>query len=380
MGQNPSGGSKGVWINLPADARQYAPSGICPEACAPADQGTAEEHECKWKSVPSPRYRSKPIPLVVGVIGLLLFAPQARATPEAPVLLAQGAGDLLELGKDALGLGGTTPEGSERTGISGGVPFLVRFEGSVGGLEPGAPVRVQGMRMGAVRDVRVRFDAFARKLVIPVVIELDPQPFSEGEQGGDPAAKVQEAMRILVQDGLRAKIAAVNLIPGQLGVVLETDPDAALAELGQSEDGMAVIPSVDVSEQMVGPGLERLTARLAELPLEDVTRELQGLLAAARQRAADPALSQLLSNLAASSESWPSASEQVAPTLGAVRDLAARAATVMAETRSLLDQSTGLPDELRNVMDELEEAARSLRALADLIERDPQAFLRGKGS
>ena len=99
----------------------------------------------------------------------------------APVQLAQGAADVLELGKSALGLGETTPEDSEQTGIANGVPFLVHFRETVRSLEAGAPVLVRGMRMGAVRDVKVTFDPVTASFDIPVVIELDPLPSSRGE-------------------------------------------------------------------------------------------------------------------------------------------------------------------------------------------------------
>ena len=63
--------------------------------------------------------------------------------------LVQAPADVWELGKEALGLGETTPEGEEGTGIANGVPFVVRYRDTVGSLEAGAPVLVHGM--GLVR-------------------------------------------------------------------------------------------------------------------------------------------------------------------------------------------------------------------------------------
>ena len=54
--------------------------------------------------------------------------------------------------------------------------FLTRFKGSVGALQPGAPVDVLGMRMGTVREVRAEFDQATTSFDIPVVFELDPDP------------------------------------------------------------------------------------------------------------------------------------------------------------------------------------------------------------
>jgi hypothetical protein len=46
----------------------------------------------------------------------------------------------------------------------------------------------------------------------------------------------------------------------------------------------------------------------------------------------------------------------------------------------LLEQSGTLPQELDSALVEFTNSARSLRLLAEMLERQPQALLRGKGS
>src|SRR3954453_14774637 len=115
-----------------------------------------------------PRTVSPLLPLLVTctVLGVAC-APRAE---DAAQRAGQGAGELLERGKAAVGLGRESPEGRTTTGVSGGVPFLVRFKGTVGGLEPGDPVEVRGMRMGAVREVRIVFDPAAEDLASPPTV------------------------------------------------------------------------------------------------------------------------------------------------------------------------------------------------------------------
>jgi MlaD protein len=139
-------------------------------------------------------------------------APCAAASP--PVQLAQGTGDLLQLGKEALGLTETTPEDSEQTGITNGVPFLIRFRETVGSLEAGAPVLVRGMQMGAVREVTITYDAATASFNIPVVIELDPAPFTAGEPTGEAAKRVYGVIDAMVRNDLRAEIVGANLLMG----------------------------------------------------------------------------------------------------------------------------------------------------------------------
>src|SRR3954462_12122709 len=65
------------------------------------------------------------------------------------------------------------------------VPYLVRFEGSVGGLHAGSPVQFNGIPVGAVTDVRLEYDAAGRKPDIPVALNIEPQRIAiRGGTGG----------------------------------------------------------------------------------------------------------------------------------------------------------------------------------------------------
>src|SRR4051812_3697276 len=173
------------------------------------------------------------LPLLVActVLGVACAARAEDAAQRA----VQGAGELLERGKAAVGLGREDPEGRTATGVSGGVPFLVQFRGTAGGLEPGDPVEVRGMRMGAVREVRIVFDPAAEDFDIPVVVELEPRPFVGGEPGADAPARVEAAVAALVRHGLRARGGTPNLAAGpRLGPV-RTGPRGGPAELRPGE-------------------------------------------------------------------------------------------------------------------------------------------------
>lgn len=293
---------------------------------------------------------------------------RAEGAPR-PVLLAQaadpqgvagralqGAGELLDRGKAAVGLGRENPEGRTTTSVSSGVPFLVRFRGTVGGLEPGDPVEVRGMRMGAVREVRVTFDPAAEDFDIPVVIELDPRPFVGGEPGADTPARVEAAVAALVRHGLRARVGTRNLAAGQRLVRLDTAPGEDPAELGRG-GGPPEIPAVSAATASPAAVIDDLMARLSEAPLNQAVGDAAALVAAARRLAEDPGL------------------REAGPRLAA---LAARAGEVMAETHGLLAASRGLPEQTGELLLQLTRATRSLRSLADDLEREPQALLRGK--
>ena len=300
------------------------------------------------------------------------------AAAEAPVQLAQGAGDLLQLGKEALGLTETTPEDSEQTDITNGVPFLIRFRETVGSLEAGAPVLVRGMQMGAVRDVTISFDVATASFNIPVVIELDPAPFAAGEPTGEAAKRVYGVIDAMVRNGLRAEIVGANLLMGSLAVALEVQPEAPPAELRQGHGGPPEIPTVSLPFQPLSARLERVAARISALPLERIVKELEGTIAAARRIVEDPAVPHLLANLASASDVLVPAARQLDPTLRAATAVTDQARESLAEVQELLNQSRALPEQIVHLLEEIEDAARSLRLLAEMLERQPEAILRGK--
>jgi len=177
----------------------------------------------------------------------LAWTAQPCAATQVSVQLAQGAADMLELGKEALGLGEEeTSGGHARTGIENGVPFLVRFRGTVDSLEPGASVRILGMRMGAVREVQVIFDPATASFDVSVVIELDPAPFVAGEPTEAAAEGVYGALGAMVRNGLRGRARRGQPVPrrarGGAGDAARGRPGGAAAEgggaAGDPDDGL----------------------------------------------------------------------------------------------------------------------------------------------
>jgi paraquat-inducible protein B len=280
----------------------------------------------------------------------------AARAEDAAQRAMRGAGELLERGKAAVGLGREDPEGRTATGVSGGVPFLVRFKGTVGGLEPGDPVEVRGMRMGAVREVRIVYDPAAVDFDIPVVVELDPRPFVAGEPGADAPARVEAAVAALVRHGLRARVGTRNLAAGQRLVRLDTAPGEGPAGLARG-DGLPEIPAVSVATASPAAAVDDLLARLSEAPLNQAVGDAAALVAAARRLAEETGL------------------REAGPRLAA---LAERAGAALRETDRLLAAARPLPGQAGGLLRQLTETVRSLRALADDLEREPQALLRGK--
>src|SRR5206468_6371505 len=81
------------------------------------------------------------------------------------------------------------------------VPYLVEFGGSVGGLHAGSPVQFNGIPVGVVTYVGLEYDPAAKRIGIPVALDLEPQCIAV--KGGAWPSEPYLGMRNLVAQGLR---------------------------------------------------------------------------------------------------------------------------------------------------------------------------------
>jgi paraquat-inducible protein B len=141
------------------------------------------------------------------------------------------------------------------------VRAVTYFQGSVAGLEVGAPVTFRGVRVGSVTGIGVSLDLKDLSARIPVYMEMNPSTVRLAGYGpSDP----KSVFRRLLLAGLEAQLGMQSLVTGQLRVDLDFKPDAHATFLGGNADGDE-IPSSPSK-------LETLEAELADLPLKEITR------------------------------------------------------------------------------------------------------------
>ena len=154
------------------------------------------------------------------------------------------------------------------------MPFVLYFEGSVSGLEPGAPVVSQGIKMGEVTDVHLEIDPIKLTARIPVTISLEPQRWTiKGEPPSTPAIANQR-MAKWVEHGLRGQLQSGNLLTGQRIVALQVFPDAPKAALTY-EDNIPVIPTVPSDVQVLTEKVTAFLDKLDKAPVAELVADLR---------------------------------------------------------------------------------------------------------
>jgi paraquat-inducible protein B len=271
-----------------------------------------------------------------------------------------------------------------------GVPFLVRFGGTVRGLKVGAPVEIMGIRIGDVRSIGVQYMPDTNSFVVPVEIELQPGLFPSG--GSTPPPRTSEetyaAADALVQRGLRAQLTYTQLIGGDAIIALDIQPGAVPTHLDRS-GAIPVLPAGPSPRELVAEQLRPLIEKIANAPVDKMIADLQASMAALKELITGPELHGALDELRAASVELREASARFGTKSDALFDnlnqtvrSATRVIDRTGQTMATLDYQLGdrspLLADVRGLLQQLEGAARSMRLTAEYLERNPNALLTGK--
>jgi paraquat-inducible protein B len=266
------------------------------------------------------------------------------------------------------------------------------FEGSVAGLEVGAPVTFRGVRVGSVTKIGLSISMNDLVSRIPVYMELDPSSVRLDGAGGSDA---KTALARLLAAGLEAQLNMESLVTGQLRVDLDLKPNAHAMYLGGHQEGDE-IPSSPSK-------LQTLEAEIADLPLKQIADNANNTLESI-QRITDqlgPRVGPLLDSLKQTSESAHGTMDaahiavthidslaidgrqQLAANGDALKGLIASSDRTVSDADALvvsLNEMTApnsrMRDDLQSTMRDLAASASSLRSFTHEIERNPSNLIR----
>jgi len=224
--------------------------------------------------------------------------------------------------------------------------FLLYFDGSVRGLSPGAPVEFRGIKIGEVVDVKLEINVATRKFQIPVLIDLEPERVTPSGQIPAEWTKLDKQERQnrifdqLVAQGMRAQLKTGNLLTGKLIVDMDIYEKAKPVAIDYSGT-YPVMPTVPTSLEEISSRVATILDKLDQFPIDRIGK-----------------------NMDATLEGLQLTVTQTQKTLLALE--------------KTLNTDSPLQQEMQQTLEELSGAARSLRLLADYLERNPEAILRGK--
>lgn len=303
------------------------------------------------------------------------------------------------IGGIALFVGGLILLGSGRI-FSGSLKYTLYFGGSVSGLSIGAPVVFRGVPMGSVTQISLVANSRDSNITIPVTIRIDDQSFIM--TNGQFLSEDEQALIIqrMVERGLRARLQMASFITGQYRVELDFFPNTPMNY--RSKNPKWEIPTIPSP-------IDTLQKTLARLPLDQIADSLTTILASLNEavsggqvknaiesvseafkeiqgffandtvrQSVENTLAQLskttgtLENgLSGALTSFQTAMDNIAKAANRIGQLSVAADDIIARDSPTMN-------DLRRLLKEAAAAARALRNFADMLERNPEALLRGR--
>ncbi|MGI4940383.1 MAG: intermembrane transport protein PqiB [Janthinobacterium lividum] len=263
------------------------------------------------------------------------------------------------------------------------------FTGSVGGLGVGAHVTLQGLPVGDVTSVDLQYLTETDQTRVRVGFMV--QPSRVAPVGSKPPHPFPEYWRQLVKEGLRTRLKGGNLLTGQKEVAMQLEPDAPPAELEQEGD-VPVIPTDDSGSgglDDLAATANQLMAKIGAMPFAEIGQNLNGALHGASEVTNSPQLRQALvrlnGTLAAVQDTVRHLDAEGAPALRRLPAIAADLQGTLAQVRTLAASvsagSSGdakFGRDLDRALMQVTDAASSVRMVADLLSRHPEALVRGR--
>ncbi len=296
--------------------------------------------------------------------------------------------------------------------------YITYFDGSVKGLNVGSPVTFRGVKVGSVTDISIIANPAKRELKIPVIFTLEPEKFKGTREAFQRDPRTIE--RAVAELGLRTQLQMQSFVTGQLVVALDFFPDKPANFVGLNKE-YPEIPSIPTP-------LEQLQKTLADLPFREIVENLnetleeidqlvgsidakkttQSIEATLRDtrtlvRHVNEKIDPLVDNLTETSiaargtfdqaqKTFNQAEKTLAMKEGVPGEIAASLKETLAKSSASFDQlraalvtyeklaerNADIGYSVSKTLNELDSTSRSVRSLADYLERHPESLIKGK--
>lgn len=273
------------------------------------------------------------------------------------------------------------------------VRYLLYFDGSVRGLNVGAPVEFRGIKVGRVLEIRLVYDIEEKSLKVPVLVEL--QPGRVGligdiqDESIETQVQSQTVMARLVSQGLRAQVTLGNLLTGALVVALDFHEGQEMASLDHQQQPFPEFPTIPSGLDGLAQTATDVINQVATLPIVEIGANVQHILQQVDGLVSSPDAQQSIETLSAALNDVRTlvakVDSQTDPLLIALLKVLEDVDLTLAQSRSTLAATEGFVGNdskvrhgLDTTLNEISGAARSIRIFADYLERHPEALLRGK--
>ncbi|PIQ60480.1 MAG: paraquat-inducible protein B [Bacteroidetes bacterium CG12_big_fil_rev_8_21_14_0_65_60_17] len=284
--------------------------------------------------------------------------------------------------------------------------FVSYFGESVNGLDIGAPVKFQGVRIGNVTDLLIRIDQTDKTFEVPVQYKVDLNRLTS-QTGEFVDLRRASVLQQQIDDGLRAQLQMESIVTGLLYIELTYREDTMPY---RPAEGPSLFPEIPTSPSLlsafgtqagslVGEVLTvlfRINEMLEAVDMEELNASLVASAQSIERLAEAPQIRAAFEEIPAMTAQFNATMAEVqflAERLGAAIDplegqidsTSAELVLTLQAMRAAVDNAQGLFStdsgvgyQMQDAFSSLRDAADALRELSLSLERNPDMLLRGK--
>lgn len=278
---------------------------------------------------------------------------------------------------------------------------IMYFDGSVQGLQIGAPVKLKGVVLGEITDIQINFQSDDKPALTAVTADLRLQRINSK------GANVNKEFLIdAIKHGLRAQLNYQSFLTGLLYVELDFRPDTKL-QLYNFQESILELPTIatgfeEISQSLqeinvkgLVDNLEKLTADIGELvesgsvveTITSVKTAADSIDFAARSIAADAKtaneqltlttleLTKLLQSL---NQQIPGISNNINTSLVELQKSLENINKTAESLNGTVAEDSPLMYQLQQTLKEVSRSANALRDFSTTLDEQPEALLRGR--
>jgi paraquat-inducible protein B len=243
------------------------------------------------------------------------------------------------------------------------------------------------LKIGEVTDVSLVYDPQKDRIVVPVHYRVEAGrinniAFAQGLAPGTLAAE-------MVRRGMRATLQSPSLITGQKIIALERIADAPPAELEHDGDVFVVPTSETGGFDSITRSANELLSKINRIDFDSLGKSLVGAAAGLDETINGPQVKKTLAALEKAMIDVQDIARKLdtdaSPALKRLPEIANQLQSALTQANRLFGSiNTGYGDDSRfrrdldRLLPQITDAARSIRALTDLLSRHPEALIQGR--
>lgn len=289
--------------------------------------------------------------------------------------------------------------------------FLIYFSESVSGLDPGAPIKLNGVRVGRVAAVNVRYDAASKESLVRVTCEVNRNIMTDST-GAQIDLTNPAKLQDLIDRGLRARLNLTG-ITGLLFVELDfEDIRKYPANPRFMTEPLPAIPAITSPISEVQQSIVEIVANLKQVDFAGLSKQVKTLLITTNEKVSALDVKMLGEKVAAAADAVttfvnsPEARQTFLNLNAALTDLRVVLARIdgnvgpvsdelkktladaqvalkalestAATTQRFVAAQGNVGDEVTFALRQLSDAAAALERLSDSLTRNPSALIVGK--